>query len=404
MAAIKAGDVDKTQRLLSSGADVNSIGHKLTSMEDNQDAKLPSCPLLWAVIKRDAAIVKILLDAGANPEVPCDLRIPGLPESAGIIGHAVQNGDMVIVRYLLEAGIDVSRLLNSSFHGFFKRAAWSNPHLLDIFVQYGADIKSADASGNTDLHKAVRYLRQDSFSVVERLLDLGMDVNLPNSHTGLTPLMLAISVKSPQAVVELLLARGADPHSKDRKERNALHWAAKKVNLWAIGRLLQENVDLESKRNHHNKQLTTYEYLYETCRKSFVVTRYEWTKPFYCLRAMNILIKAGAKLSSSGDTELVKELLWFREQADMIYKEPLRANCARGIGMEGKHLEEIHNILETLLWKCSNVDTLRHLCRIKIRTILKFNFKKRLQILCLPKVLYDYVLMNELLPSELGLI
>ena len=42
---------------------------------------------------------------------------------------------------------------------------------------------------------------------VKVLLGLGMDGNLRNSRSGFIPLMLAPNVKSPQAVVELLLTR-----------------------------------------------------------------------------------------------------------------------------------------------------------------------------------------------------
>ena len=388
MAAIETGYVEETRRLLSNGADVNSKGGKMTLTEGHSEVELPSCPLLWAVIKRDAAIVKVLLEAGANPELPCDLRIHGLPGRVGIIAHAVQNGDEDIVRYLLEAGTDVSGLLGSGFKGFFKWAAWSNHHLLNILVQYGADVNRIDAAGETDLHKAIRYFRQDSFCVVERLLGLGIDVNLSNSRNGITPLMVAIKVKSPQAVVELLLTNGADPHSRDHTGGHALHVAAQRFNLWALGRLLQENIDLEAKRNHHLKQLTPFEYLCEKCHDSFASHNEDWMRPLHCLRAMNILMKAGAKLSSGDDTELIEELYWFREQAEIIYKDD----------EEEEHLEEIRNILGALIWKCSNVDTLRHLCRLKMRTLLKFSFKQKLQTLSLPGALFDYILMKDLLP------
>ena len=280
------------------------------------------------------------------------------------------------------------------------RAARSNPDILNILVQYGADINCLDVSGDTDLHKALRNLREDCLCVVERLLSFGANINLPNSNTGITPLILSIEMNSPQTVIELLLLKGANPHCRDRKGRNALHCSAKMANLWALSRLLQESIDLESKWDRYYRELTAFEYLLETCRQCFALPFCRWKKPYSCLRAMNILMKAGAKLSSGGDTDLVEVLQWFREQAEMIYQDPNRTNISRPVEMEEKHIGEIRNIVMSLISRCSNGDTLRHLCRLKIRLILKSNFRERLQMLHLPGVLYDYILMKDLLFSE----
>ena len=409
MAAIKAGDVEEARRLLSNGADVNTEGGQVALVDDAPDFKVPSCPLLWAVLQRNAAMVKILLEAGADPKLPRDSGFLPLHGPAALLVHAIENGDEEILRYLLEAGTDISGVLGGDFytHGSFIKAASTNPHLLDVLVQYGADVNRLDPSGDTDLHKALRDLRP--FCVVEILLVVGADVNLPNPQTGITPLMLAIKVKSTPSVVELLLKKGANLYIRDCKGRNALHWAAKSKtdNLWALCRLIQENMDLECTRYYHFRQLTAFQYLCEVCRKYFIVTYYDWTRPYYCLRAMNILLKVGAKVPKqlptfAGSSDLIEELYWFREQAELVYKEPRQPNIARGLRMEKKHIEEVRNIMETLMWKTSNVDALRHLCRLKIRAILILNFRERLRMLCLPTVLNNYILMRDLPLLEIG--
>ena len=389
LAAITARDVEETRRLLSNGADITTTEICATL----------TCPLQLAVSKRDATIVKVLLDAGADPDRYINPWGQRYPLSADILADAVRNDDEDIVRYLLDAGVYVSRLRHGWIHEPLEIAVRMNPHLFIILVQYGADVNSVDTRGTTILIDVLREREYPNrYSVVEKLVELDADVNLPNCHTGITPLQSAILGGGPHGVMELLLMKGADPNSRDHKGRNALHWAADLNDLWALGRLFQENVDLESKMNHRRTQLSVFESLCRRCYEFFADYNdndtYNWKRLLFCLRAMGILVKAGAKLSSDRDIELFEDLQWFREQADAIYKEPLPR------GMEETHLTEIHKILETLLWKCSNVDTLRQLCRLKMRTILKFNFKERLQMLCLPRVLYDYILMKDLLPSS----
>ena len=401
MVAIKAGDIDETQRLLSNGADVNSRGDRIAVTQDDQEFKIRSCPLLLAVIQRDAAMVKVLLEAGADPKLRCGLGIPCVLDSTVFFAHVVDSGDEKILQYLFEAGVADNKMVgdDSHIHGSFMRAAKSSPHLLKILAQYGADINSIDAAGDTNLLKALHYLGKDSFCVVKRLLAFGADVNISNTRSGITPLILAIKINCPKTVIELLLEKGANPHIIDRRTRTALNCAAKMSNVWALSRLIQENVNLEYRCFNCYKRDTTFYYLFGKCRRCLRDTSCTWVKPYYCLCAMDILMKAGANLYCGGYADPVEVIQGFGEQAELVYMDRY-GGTSRGLGMEEKHIEKIRNILETLIWKFSNVDSLRHLCRLKIRAILKSDFKERLQMLHIPRVLYDYILMKDFLFLE----
>ena len=66
-----------------------------------------------------------------------------------------------------------------------------------------------------------------STEAVKLLLDAGANINAPDVR-GMTPLMLAIATDhGNQAVIDLLLARGADPNIKSRAGETALDWARK---------------------------------------------------------------------------------------------------------------------------------------------------------------------------------
>ncbi|KAI2607685.1 ankyrin repeat-containing domain protein [Hypoxylon fragiforme] len=64
--------------------------------------------------------------------------------------------------------------------------------------------------------------REGRVSVVESLL---------NDGSGWTPLMIAVSVRDGDAVVDLLLSKGADINQKNNNGQTALHFVASKKNL-----------------------------------------------------------------------------------------------------------------------------------------------------------------------------
>ena len=94
-------------------------------------------------------------------------------------------------------------------------------------ITAGADPNAADGAGVTPLHRAVRTR---SFPAVEALLDGGARPRQPNK-AGSTPLHLAVQTTGrggsgstharhqQQAIIKLLLARGAKASDRDGKDR-----------------------------------------------------------------------------------------------------------------------------------------------------------------------------------------
>ncbi|KAG9239461.1 ankyrin repeat-containing domain protein [Amylocarpus encephaloides] len=59
--------------------------------------------------------------------------------------------------------------------------------------------------------------------------------------SGWTPLMMAVSLKEGEELVDLLLRKGADPNAKTHNSQTALHFAASKSNLDVAKKLLSNN-------------------------------------------------------------------------------------------------------------------------------------------------------------------
>ncbi|HEX5542127.1 MAG TPA: ankyrin repeat domain-containing protein, partial [Micromonospora sp.] len=91
VAATLSGDVEAVRRQLAAGADPDAV-----------DRHLATTALSAAAQARCEAIVRLLLDAGADPEMIA-------PRSWSPLLVAVNTGDVTVVRMLLDSGVDPSR-------------------------------------------------------------------------------------------------------------------------------------------------------------------------------------------------------------------------------------------------------------------------------------------------------
>lgn len=82
------------------------------------------------------------------------------------------------------------------------------------------------------------------FAGISDLLDLGADPNY-GDHAGFPSLIAALSSNRPDraAVIELLLARGADVEQRGVNNYTPLHWAAAHDDDTMIGLLLSHGAD-----------------------------------------------------------------------------------------------------------------------------------------------------------------
>ncbi|MCY3808698.1 MAG: ankyrin repeat domain-containing protein [Gemmatimonadetes bacterium] len=162
-----------------------------------------------------AAVVAILLEAGADVHAR-DGFLQYTP-----LHHAAQSGTPEVVRALLEAGADVDAWAKG-FGGHWgwgwtplHLAARSNPdpEVVSALVEAGADLHAPGEEsyhhGNTPLHYAGDNPNPD---VAAALLGAGADANALSAR-GRTPLHEAAANASNPAVIDVLVAAGADVNS-----------------------------------------------------------------------------------------------------------------------------------------------------------------------------------------------
>ncbi|EKD79069.1 MAG: ankyrin repeat protein [uncultured bacterium] len=178
--------------------------------------------------------------------------------SADLHPAAMANSEAKVITLLkkdLAAGCDINTV--DKFGGNLLIAACDigKPKIAKFLIDQGINVAYQESTGfkRTALHYAAR---EGLGTIVQLLVDRGLDVNAPGSN-GFTPLLMACDgagkidvrglpgitqlLKSYTKIVELFLAKGATPNAASfEKGHTGLHYCGDK-NLPAIAKVLLEH-------------------------------------------------------------------------------------------------------------------------------------------------------------------
>ena len=247
--AVRTGSAESVRALLEQGLNEGPDQRLDQRIDVNAAAADGTTALHWAVQGEQAAVVEMLIAAGAevtaaNRYGATPLSLATLTGNAGVVAQlleagadaneatvggrtalmtAARTGDVAAVRVLLSHGADAHA--RDHTHGqtaLMWAAAEGNAGVVKALVRAGADIRARTERGFTAFLFAARAGR---IAAARALLaaGAGVDESLPN---GVTPLLLAITNMNYE-LAALLLRAGADPQS------DAVGWSALHQLSWS---------------------------------------------------------------------------------------------------------------------------------------------------------------------------
>ena len=195
--------VNTMQKLLNNGVNVNITNNTgLTA-------------LLKACAYRQTDVVKVLLEAGADPNIVDDVHYSSL--HAAVDGRCSKH----TLRTLIDHGAHIDATRKDGTNALLRACTTGQAESVMFLLEAGASANITKHNGNNCLHEAI--IGHCSAEALQKIVQQGVNVNAVNME-GKTALMLACYAKQADSI-KILLDRGSDPNISDAGGYTSLHAA-----------------------------------------------------------------------------------------------------------------------------------------------------------------------------------
>lgn len=193
--------------------------------------------VLSSAINSDCVdVVMFVLEKSSKENIISDLST--------LLKYATKRGDAEMLRLLLTKGVTVIDFGENALNIATENG---NVEMVRLLLETGTNVNAvnmADSWGNTPLNNAIEY-RYDA--VVRILLAKGADVNIKDRF-GNTPFRSAFNKRNVN-LMRLLIDNGADLKAKDSDGNTPLHLAATLGDADMIRQILAKNADINVKND-----------------------------------------------------------------------------------------------------------------------------------------------------------
>ena len=228
------GQAAIAELLLDSGAHIDAV--TADSSVWGNDNHCRCTPLLLAAATNAIEVAELLVKRGADLRA-CRKR------GWTAIHVAASEGNMSIVRMLLDAGVEIDirdKFLNETL--LHNATRGDRLPVLQLFHERGADLRACNRGGEMAIHCAALSGHVD---FIRMMLDFGVEVDIRDLILNETALHKAAS-QNRELATKLLLERGADPRAISDSGRDVLQHtiAVQKNGNPKVVRLLKERLEI----------------------------------------------------------------------------------------------------------------------------------------------------------------
>jgi ankyrin repeat protein len=238
----------------------------LASADVNASDHVGRTALLLAAARNSMEVLNVLIEAGADT---------GATDNNGetALFAAARNKNPEVISSFIQGGADIEARNNAGRTPFIEAAASNGTEVLDILIKAGADTGAVSYSGETAL-MAAAWSNTDP-EVIKMLIQGGANVNAKD-ETGFTPLTRAVRAAryafgGNTEVLNVLIEAGADIEAKDNEGKTALTHAAKDIKPEVMSVLLDAGANVsesDAELAQNNKELKGHAVLEELISKT----------------------------------------------------------------------------------------------------------------------------------------
>lgn len=161
--------------------------------------------LIAACALGDAKVVRTALQAGADPNKPCN---EGFTNATPLVMTVGVSRSVEVASLLIDAGADVNDEWSENTTPIFETTADQFYDLAKLLINRGANVNVQLSNGQTPLMFAAR---NGASRCVDLFLEAGADINAVEKEQGVGAFGLALN-RLDLPLAEQLLARGAEPN------------------------------------------------------------------------------------------------------------------------------------------------------------------------------------------------
>ena len=301
--------------------------------------------------------VKLLLEAGANPDLVCDGGTTPLT-------YAACNNSKAIVEALLAHGCDVNK---TTAHGYapLHLAAWDGyTEIVNMLLTNGALHDNLEDDYNTPLALACHG---NNFEVIQLLLPYGCNVNNTDKDAD-TPIHY-VAYNGCLKSLKLLLDYNVNPDVRNKVQATPLWNAVHMKHPEVVYELVRRNVTLN----------VASEGIDEHAQTDHAVLIYTAPRTPLFVALDRGLFDVARFLVLAG-TDMTGERWFWKREFPITFETAVRS---------GRAQDELLNLV------CSPL-SLKHICRTYIRQQCKLKVHDMVGQFEIPRILKDFLLLKDL--------